>query len=281
MTQDTLQRNDRVSAAGATDTWIALCYHDVQPVMPPAGGGPAHFTVPTASFELMLDTIAQHGAVGCSLEAAFASPGKRRVAITFDDANVGQYENAFPALVARGMTATFYVATDWIDTPGFCTWDQLREMKAAGMSIQSHTCSHPFLSELTAGNLLIELQESKRELDKQLGQDTREIAFPGGDPPRRSLRYVIQAAGYGYGVGTRWGSNRDSQNYRQRFVKRCTVRGELTREDAVRYVDADPWMAASWITKEATLRRLRSTLGASRYARWRRAFLDVVSKPKR
>lgn len=275
-----LQRDKRVSVAPATDTWIALCYHDVQPVMPRAGGGPAHFTVPTASFELMLDTITRSGATGCSLEAALASPGTRRVAITFDDANIGQYENAFPALVARGMTATFYATTEWIDTPGFCTWDQLREMKAAGMSIQSHTCSHPFLSELSEGNLLIELQESKREIDRQLNQDTIEIAFPGGDPPRRSLRYVMQAAGYRYGVGTRWGMNRDAQTFRQQFVKRCTVRGELTPDVAQQYITADPWMAASWIAKEATLRRLRSTLGASRYARWRRAFLDVVAGNK-
>jgi peptidoglycan/xylan/chitin deacetylase (PgdA/CDA1 family) len=275
-----LQRDKHVSAAPATDTWITLCYHDVQPVMPAGGGGPAHFTVPTASFELMLDTIARSGAIGCSLEAALASPGMRRVAITFDDANIGQYENAFPALVARGMTATFYVTTEWIGTPGFCTWDHLRAMKAAGMSIQSHTCSHPFLSELSEGNLLIELQESKREIDRELGQDTTEIAFPGGDPPRRSLRYVIGAAGYRYGVGTRWGMNRDTQTFRHQFVRRCTVRGELTPDVAERYVRADPWMAASWIAKEATLRRLRSTLGASRYARWRRAFLDVIKGSK-
>jgi peptidoglycan/xylan/chitin deacetylase (PgdA/CDA1 family) len=277
--QATLQR-ERVSAASATDAWIALCYHDVQPVMPTGGGGPSHFTVPTASFELMLDTIAQTGAIGCSLEDAMASPGQRRVAITFDDANIGQYENAFPALVARGMTATFYATTDWIGTPGFCTWDHLREMKAAGMSIQSHTCSHPFLSELTEGNLLIELQESKREIDRQLGQDTREIAFPGGDPPRRSLRYVMAAAGYQVAVGTRWGMNRDG-SFRKQFVKRCTVRGELTPEFAQRVVSADPWLAASWVAKEATLRRLRSTLGASRYARWRRVFLDVVAEKEK
>jgi peptidoglycan/xylan/chitin deacetylase (PgdA/CDA1 family) len=274
VTLTSTQRRESASVSPRTDAWIALCYHDVQPVMPRGGGGPNHFTVPNASFELMLDTIAQRGAIGCSLADALAAPGQPRVAITFDDGNIGQYENAVPALVARGMTATFYITTDWVGTPGFVNWDQLREMKAAGMSIQSHTCAHPFLSECNAGQLLIELQESKRILDRELQQDTTEIAFPGGDAPKRGLRYVIQTAGYQIAVGTRWGMNRDGR--RRGFVKRCTVRGELTTDFAQRVVGADPWLAASWVAKEATLRRLRSTLGASRYARWRRTFLDTI-----
>lgn len=276
MTLTTTQRSDPVPARKTADAWIALCYHDVQPTMPKGGGGPAHFTVPTASFELMLDTIAQNGALGCSLADAFANPARKRVAITFDDGNIGQYENAFPALLARGMTATFYVTTDWVGQPGFVTWEQLREMAAAGMSIQSHTCSHPFLSECNPGQLLIELQESKRMIDAELGQNTREIAFPGGDAPKRGLRYVLGVAGYEVAVGTRWGMNRDSKAGRG-FIRRCTARGELEPGFAQRVIDADPWLGASWVAKEATLRRLRSTLGASRYARWRRAFLDVVA----
>ena len=176
------------------------------------------------------------------------------------------------------MTATFYVTTDWVGTPGFVTWDHLWEMKAAGMSIQSHTCTHPFLSEQSAGNLLVELQESKRMIDRELDQDTSEIAFPGGDAPARGLRYVIGVAGYRVSVGTRWGNNRDGRM--SGFIRRCTVRGELDADWANRVVSGDPWLAASWLMKEATLRRLRSTLGASRYARWRRKFLDVVKGAK-
>jgi peptidoglycan/xylan/chitin deacetylase (PgdA/CDA1 family) len=207
-----------------------------------------------------------------------AAPGRRRVAITFDDGNAGQYELAYPALRARGMTATFYVTTTWVGRPGYVTWDQLREMVDAGMSVQSHTRAHPFLSELPADALRAELRESKREIDARLQQETVEIAFPGGDPPRARYRHLLAEAGYRIAVGTRWGLNRDATTWSPtQFVRRCTVRGVLDPVWAQRVVHGDPWLALKWTAKEATLRRMRTTLGASRYARWRRVVLDALN----
>ncbi len=276
----TAQSEHKASLTGRqVNNWRALCYHDVQPEMPRAGGGPAHFTVPLESFERMLDTMLDHGFTGCSVENALAAPGTARLAITFDDGTLGQYEYALPALLARGMTATFYVTTSWVGTPGFMTWAQLREMVACGMSIQSHTVTHPFLSELDADALRKELAESKREIDRQLGQETKEIAFPGGDAPAARYRQVIKEAGYAIAVGTRWGRNPDAQVWQpaRTFVRRCTVKGVLSEDMAQRMVRGDAWLTFRWTAKEATLRRLRSTLGASRYARWRRTLLDAIS----
>jgi len=260
-------------------SFAALCYHDVQPEMPRGGGGPDHFTVPVASFERMLDTIGAHGYTGCSLQNALATPGRPRIAITFDDGTAGQFDHAFPALVARGMTATFYVTTNWVGQAGYVTWAQLREMVASGMSVQSHTRTHPFLSELGPEALRNELIEAKRELDAELRQNTTEIAFPGGDAPRARYRYLLEEAGYRISVGTRWGLNSDAQVWSPAgsFVRRCTVRGVLTPELAEQLVRGDRWLAFRWTAKEATLRRMRSTLGASRYARWRRLVLDVLN----
>ena len=269
----------RTAGQGGADDFVCLVYHDVQPATNAAGGGPERFSVPLASFERVLDTIARAGYRGCSLADAIAARGARRVAITFDDGDLGQYQHAFPALAARGMTATFYIATDWVGRPGYVTWAHLREMVGAGMSIQSHTRSHPYLSELDAGRLRDELSGSKKILDDALGQDTAEIAFPGGDAPARRLTHVIADSGYRVSVGTRWGRNPDVNGSRRidEFVKRCTVRGETTEAMAQRIITADPTLALSWVAKEALLRRLRSSLGASRYARWRRVVLDTFA----
>lgn len=274
------ERRPATDPERSADSWIALCYHDVRPEAAPAGGGPDHFTVPLASFECMLDTIAERGFFGCSLAQAFAHPGRRRVAITFDDGNSGQFEHALPALLSRGMTATFYVTTEWVGTPGFMSWDELRHMVACGMSVQSHTATHPFLSELDVESLRAELVESKRKLDAELSQDTAEIAFPGGDPPASALRFMIREAGYRTAVGTRWGTNADGvmRITPRPFVRRCTARGEITADMARRVVDADPLLRLRWTAKEGALRRLRRMLGASRYARWRRQFLDTVAR---
>jgi hypothetical protein len=265
-------------SASAHTSWVALCYHDVQPAMPRGGGGPSHFTTPLASFELMLDTIATSGYNGCSLADAIARPGTRRVAITFDDGNLGQYEYAFRALRDRGMTATFYITTDWVGQRDFVTWDHLREMVAAGMSVQSHTRSHPFLSELNADALGNELRGSKQVLDRELKQNTSEIAFPGGDPPSMRLRYLLEECGYPVAVGSRWGINTDRRIVRGRgFVVRCSMRGELAPEMARRIVRADRWLTFGHTAKESTLRSIRSTLGPTRYARLRRKLLDAIA----
>jgi len=255
--------------------WVALCYHDVLPRTEAAGGGPERFAVPLAMFERMLDTIRDEGFVGCSLLEARSNPGTARVAITFDDANLGQFVHAVPALRARGMTATIYVVTEWVGRPGFMTWEQLREAADLGISIQSHTRTHPFLSELDAPALREELLRSKDRLDRELRQDTSELAFPGGDAPRRALRSAISEAGYSVAVGSRWGTNPDSAP-EGRFVRRCTARGALSVEEARAYVHADPLFALRMQPREMVLRSLRSAIGPSRYAAIRRRLLDRV-----
>lgn len=263
-------------AGPAAPSWVALVYHDVFPTTTASGGGPERFAVPVAAFERMLDTIRDRGFLGCSLESAMRERGRPRVAITFDDATSSQFEHAMPALRARGMTATVYAVSEWVGRPQYMTWDQLRRIRDWGMSVQSHTRSHPFLSELDAVRLREELGRSKEALDRELGQETTEIAFPGGDPPARPLRHLIAASGYRVAVGTRWGVNADAPDL-TRFIRRCTVRGDITVDRARRYLAADPWLSFTMNPREAALRTIRSTLGASRYARWRRRFLDLLS----
>jgi peptidoglycan/xylan/chitin deacetylase (PgdA/CDA1 family) len=258
-------------------SWIALCYHDVLPTLPGSGGGPQHFTTSLTGFECMLDTIRQQGLIGCSLLEAWQDPSNKRVAITFDDGDKGQFVYAVPALVERGMTATFYITTEWVGRSGYVSWSDLHEMVAAGMSIQSHTRSHPFLSELSAAALVSELTDSKRTLEDKLGVEVREIAFPGGDAPARRLRGLIAESGYDIAVGTRWGKNTGrSEQTVQVPLRRCTVRGHTSRAAAERVLTGDRWLGLKTNAKEVTLRRLRSSLGASRYARVRRAFLDFL-----
>lgn len=261
---------------GGPVPWVALVYHDVVPETSAEGGGPERFFVPAAMFERMLDIIREQGHQGCSVARAIQARGQPRVAITFDDAPAGVFAHAIPALRARGMTATIYTVTDWVGRPGFMTWDQLRQAAAWGMSIQSHTRSHPFLSELDEPALRAELAESKATLDRELGQQTTEIAFPGGNAPRRALRHVMRDLGYQVAVGTRWGRNADVDAPRG-IIRRCTVRGAITPEQARRFVQGDPWLALTRHPKELALRTIRATLGASRYSRWRRGLLNLLA----
>jgi len=261
-----------------TGRWVCLLYHDVVADVCQPAAGPRRFAVHNRSFEEQLDLIKDCGYHGCSIATALTTVMERPLAISFDDGDLGQFTAAFPALVARGMTATFFVTTSWVGKPGYMTWDQLREMKCAGMSVQSHTRTHPFLSELDAQALRQELRESKAELDDALEQATDMLALPGGDFPLSRLRRLVQESGYRVVATSRWGSNPGVVPSRTEplYLRRCTVRGMPTPEHVRRILVGDRWLGGQRRLREAVLSAMRRSLGPSRYARWRRHVLDAL-----
>ena len=243
-----------------------LLYHEI---VPPGGTG--YFGVSAPQFRTQLDRLAALGLRGSSLEGALAAPD-RAVAITFDDGDASHSSTAWPELARRGMTATFFVTTDWVGKPGRMSWQELREMARAGMSVQSHTASHPFLSELTAVAVRHELVESKRRLDELLEQDTTTLALPGGDFPRAWEAADFLACGYRCVATSRWGPNRVSAAARAEpfLVRRYTVRRATTlgRFDNLLLGRSAAFGAEG--TRLWLLNRIRAALGARRYAAWRR-----------
>ncbi|MCH8966816.1 MAG: polysaccharide deacetylase family protein [Planctomycetes bacterium] len=206
------------------------------------------------------------------------NPSERRVAISFDDGEIGQFDHAFPILVSRGMSATFFVTTSWVGRPGYVSWDQLGEMARAGMSIQSHTHTHPFLSELGAPALESELRISKMKLDDHLAQNTDGLALPGGDPPRHAFRGLVRQVGYTLVATSRWGRGPEAPPNRGDpiEVRRCTVRGEPRDVDFRRIVTADRWLASRRRVRDGILGAIRSGLGPTRYSIWRTRFLNLL-----
>jgi len=67
------------------------------------------------------------------LADALAQRGTRAVAITFDDGYRDNHDVALPILRARGVPATFFVSTDFIDHPRTPWWDEIAWMvRSAG-----------------------------------------------------------------------------------------------------------------------------------------------------
>jgi peptidoglycan/xylan/chitin deacetylase (PgdA/CDA1 family) len=264
----------------AARPWTCLIYHDVTAEAPRASGGPEYFAVPAASFSRQLALIQELNLRGCSIADAIAEP-ENAVAISFDDGDLGQAVRAFPALAAHNMTATFFVTTSWVGTPKYASWGQLREMRAAGMSIQSHTHTHPFLSELDARSLRDELRRSREMLDEKLDQHTTMIAFPGGDAPRSRLRGLLEQEGYAVVATSRWGRNSPTREVGHRYIRRCTVRGQPADAEFRAILTGDAWLSVRKQARERVLAFVRASVGPSRYARWRRGLLDRAQPRQR
>lgn len=248
-------------------------------MLPPLPAGPdAHFSITAADFARQLDWLLAKGYAVESLENAIRKGNRAVVALTFDDGHESHYTTAYPLLSDRGLRATFFVVTDRVGTDGYVGWDQLREMKAAGMSIQSHTASHPFLSTLTIDQVRAELRDSKARLDDELGQATSTLALPGGDFPERSARTAIAEAGYSLVATSRVGTNGYESRPEQdvRFLPRVTVRRGQSHDHFERIIQQNPATLRRERLRAGILGTARDILGRRRYARWRRRLLDAL-----
>lgn len=84
---------------------------------------------------------------------------------------------------------------------GLITWDQAREMRSAGMDIQSRTATHRILQTVSDDDLDRELALSKRALETELGESICSIAYPSGVGVGQHTKIgrAVRKAGYDIG----------------------------------------------------------------------------------
>lgn len=129
-----------IDRVGALEAWrrlrpgrLVLCYHNVVGNgSKPRGDAALH--MPLEVFEAQMDWVQRSYQVvplaECLAESWRGTTEERPLAsITFDDAYVGVLEHALPALRARGIPATVFVATDATEHPAHFWWDLLAELR--------------------------------------------------------------------------------------------------------------------------------------------------------
>ncbi len=133
------------------------------------------------------------------------------IVLTFDDGCDNFYTEAFPRLSRYGYTATVFVVTDWIGKKGYLNWPQLNELHSAGITIGSHSCSHPHLPDLDPVQMKIEIARSKETLEQKLGMAVALFCYPFGGFSAQAVEFV-RAAGYKTAFTTNRSLGRDDQD---------------------------------------------------------------------
>jgi len=241
------------SASTRAVGWLPiLAYHrvvDAPPAQDPAGN-----CVAAAIFERHLRWLADNGYtcipladVGRAFEAGGATheplPG-RSVVLTFDDGYRDNYELAWPLLKRYGFTATIFLVSDSIggynsfdaDLPGepvpMLGWEQVREMRSAGITFGSHTSTHPSsLIGLDDHRLRRELAGSKAALEEGLNEPVEHFSYPHDQLDHR-VEAAVEAAGYKLacaGVGSRFSRYRLARVSPPRRPDVSPARGLLER----------------------------------------------------
>lgn len=81
----------------------------------------------------------------------------------------------------HGWRGHFFIATNYIGTPGFLNEVELRELGNRVHILGSHTCSHPIpLWDCTPEQISREWRDSRKKLEDILGQAVTCASVPGG-----------------------------------------------------------------------------------------------------
>ena len=125
----------------------------------------------------------------------------KTIAITFDDAYLSVYENAYPELRSRGYPFTVFVATNALDK-GYhsnMNWDQLRDMAKNGAEIGNHSATHDYLILQKSGETLAQwklrvrsdIAKAQHRIKVELGISASLFAYPYGEYSV-ALKKIIQ-----------------------------------------------------------------------------------------
>lgn len=134
----------------------------------------------------------------------------RAAVLTFDDGLADGLTVTAPLLEKLGATGTFYVCPGWFggrhplvegDAATLLDAEGVRELRARGMSIGSHTMTHEDLRKLSDAELEAQLRDSKAALEEVLREPCRTLAYPYGLYDDRVIAATARA---GYELAFAW-----------------------------------------------------------------------------
>ncbi|MCG8429721.1 MAG: polysaccharide deacetylase family protein [Candidatus Omnitrophica bacterium] len=226
------------------------------------------YDVRLGDFKNQLAWLAEKGYTTVLPGEAAGETTQPRVMITFDDGWESDLIYALPELEKYNFTALSFITTGFIDTPGYMSWDQVRQLASRGISVQSHAHSHAFLSDLADDAVREELKTSRGLLEEYLRRPVAYLSFPGGRFCRRTLD-IARACGY-TGVFTSVpqpsGRRREGLDVYGRFV----VSSSLSQEGFERIVRLDRFTLMRLQMRHYLGRAAKTVLGNRRYhALWK------------
>jgi peptidoglycan/xylan/chitin deacetylase (PgdA/CDA1 family) len=216
---------------------IILNFHGVGPVSPSTPAAERDCWLDQEFFQAALDLV----------------EGQAHVQLTFDDGNASDAEIVMPALLRRGLSATFFVCSGRLGHPAFLSPARLPELLAHGMRIGSHGVAHVSWRHLPAPRLWDEVAGSRQALEQVCGVPVDIAACPFGAYDRAVLG-GLRRAGYRQ-VCTSDGGVSAENHWLQ---PRTTVTRGMRLEDIRRLVRRGPglWRQCS-IHARKLVKRLR------------------------
>lgn len=177
--------------ASAAEHATIVLYHHISESTPPST------SVPPQRFREHMDHLRDNGFHVMGLPELLDALRNRQqvpdktVAITFDDGYISIYDTAFPMLQEYGFPFTVFINTQPHNDQqaGYMSWEQIRAMSDAGVTIANHMENHPHMVDALAGEdeagrtarLREEYLRAQAKIKQETGQDHAFMAYPYGE----------------------------------------------------------------------------------------------------
>jgi peptidoglycan/xylan/chitin deacetylase (PgdA/CDA1 family) len=208
-----------------------LLYHYVRTNPKPGDRAGYRLSVTPAAFAAQVALLRTGGAHTVSLAQLLRALEGREalpphpVILTFDDGYKDFATTAAPVLAAEGMTATAFVVGDFVNSPGYMSATQIRQVRGLGMTIGAHTMDHVDLTRLPPALARAQIEGSRRVLEELTGATIDDFAYPFGRH-NDSVDRMAAEAGFRDAVTTAGG---ELQYLSERFdLRRTSVTGSDT-----------------------------------------------------
>lgn len=242
---------------------VVLMYHALANGAIPPGQDP-HYTLGVKRFRKQLQSISWIGGGGCVRDWLDAGLD-HTVLLTFDDGHVSNCLLAMPALQEYRMKADFFVNPANVGKRNFLDWPDLRQMHAAGMSIQCHGYDHVYLTDLDPRTLREQLLAARLTIEDRVGAAVTLLAPPGGRMPP-DLADIALACGYRHVLSSRPGRISSSTST---ILPRLSVTASLDESRFEAWISGEAAAIARLQLRYVALSLAKRLLGDSRYEQMR------------
>jgi peptidoglycan/xylan/chitin deacetylase (PgdA/CDA1 family) len=150
---------------------INICFHGIGTCTRERESGEAGYWITEDRFLDILDVV----------------QGQSNVRLSFDDGNLSDIEVALPALLQRGLKATFFIVAGRLEDQDSVDVGGLRKLRDAGMTIGSHGWAHIPWRGLSPTQQFVEFVEARAVLTDAVGAPVDQAALPLGRFDRRVL----------------------------------------------------------------------------------------------
>lgn len=184
----------------STQSVVFLLYHHIDTTTP------AVTSTTPAQFAAHLAYLKQHDYQVISISQALAGIyqdkrlPQKSVVITFDDGYQSIYQHAWPLLKRYNYPFTVFIDTHSVPEQSglMMSWQQLKTMKQAGVTIANHSKNHQHMIGLSKQQLQYELLAAQAELTEHLGATEPLFAYPYGEFDQRLVEVLAAHNFYGF-----------------------------------------------------------------------------------